>query len=63
MTDEKKGYLGNQNAQKDPEHKAESFIHMRCLKNDKARWVLTAQSQGMKLTEWITSTLNKNTIL
>ena len=63
MTEDKKGNFGNQYGRKDPELKAESYIHARCLTSDKSRWVKTAQSQGMKLTEWIVSTLNKNTIL
>ena len=63
MTDEKKGNFGNQYGLKDPEFKSDSYIHARCLTADKSRWVKAAQSQGMKLTEWIVTTLNKNTAL
>jgi len=46
------------NATKPDDQKAESYIHARCARSDKAGWVKAAQSKGMKLTEWIVSVLN-----
>lgn len=59
--DEKKphGLTGKpSNALKPDDQKAESFIHARCLRSDKASWVKAAQEKKMKLTEWIISVLN-----
>lgn len=39
-------------------NKAESFVHMRCIRADKGAWVHAARTKGMKLTEWIIQTLN-----
>lgn len=33
--------------------KAESHIHFRCARQDKALWVREANKRGMKLTEFI----------
>lgn len=59
MTDTpvKKGAkIGNKNAVKDDG--ATSFIHARCIPQDKATWVKAAQAENLKLTEWIVKTLN-----
>lgn len=47
---------GNQNAAKDGG--ATSYIQARCTPGDKARWVNSAQAEGVKLTEWIIKRLN-----
>ena len=52
--------IGNKNAAKPDKDKAESFIHARCKGSDKAAWVKAASAKNMKLTEWITETLNKS---
>ncbi len=52
--------IGNKNAVKPDEDKAESFIHARCKGSDKAAWVKAANAKNMKLTEWITETLNNS---
>jgi predicted HicB family RNase H-like nuclease len=49
---------GNKNAEKPPDDRADSFIHARCKRSDKARWVKAAQKKGMKLTQWIVQILN-----
>lgn len=49
---------GNKNAAKPEDDKAMSFIHARCKTEDKAAWVTAAQSENLKLTEWIIKTLN-----
>jgi hypothetical protein len=36
----------------------QSHIHALCKTRDKAAWVKAAQSQGLKLTDWIIKTLN-----
>lgn len=46
------------NATKPDDQKAESHIHARCKTSDKAMWVIAAKSKGMKLTDWIISSLN-----
>jgi hypothetical protein len=53
----KHGMTGKRNAAKDDG--ATSFIHARCKPQDKAVWVRVAQSEGLKLTEWIVNTLNE----
>lgn len=50
--------IGNQNAAKPESEKLTSYIHARCHQKDKALWVKAAQSEKLKLTEWITKTLN-----
>lgn len=52
---------GNSNAQKKDSEKALSYIHARVKASDKAQWVKNAQNEGLKLTEWITKTLNNAT--
>lgn len=52
----KHGNTGNQNAHK--EVTAESHLHIRVTTEDKARWVKTAQHNGMKLSEWVVKNLN-----
>lgn len=49
---------GNTNAQRGAEA-ATSHIHTRCMPQDKAAWVKSAQKEGLKLTEWIIKTLNR----
>ncbi|MCK9622133.1 MAG: hypothetical protein M0R47_16555 [Methylobacter sp.] len=49
---------GNKNAAKDDG--ATSFIHARCTPSAKAAWVMAAQREGLKLTEWLVKTLNSN---
>lgn len=53
------GMTGQRNAAK--EGCATSYIHARCRPEDKASWIAAAKSEGMKLTEWIVSTLNHAT--
>jgi hypothetical protein len=50
---------GNTNAQISDEA-ATSFIHARCTPKNKAAWVKAAQSEGLKLTEWIVKNLNNS---
>ena len=50
---------GNTNAQIG-EEPSTSFIHARFTPTDKANWVRAAQSEGLKLTEWIVKHLNKS---
>ena len=59
MNDKPHGNTGKQNALKPDELKAESFIHARCKRSDKAKWVIAARHEGMKLTEWIIRNLNE----
>jgi hypothetical protein len=54
------GNTGKQNALKPDELKAESFIHARCKRSDKAKWVIASRAEGLKLTEWIVKNLNKS---
>ena len=59
MEDKPHGLKGRpSNAAKPPDQKAESFIHARCKRSDKAAWVKAAQAKGMNLTDWIISVLN-----
>jgi hypothetical protein len=48
--------VGNTNAKK--EVNADSFLHLRCLKSDKAKWVKAAQSNG-GLSAWVIKILNE----
>lgn len=48
---------GNTNAKRGTES-ATSYIHARCTPTDKAGWVKAAQSENLKLTEWIVKSLN-----
>jgi predicted HicB family RNase H-like nuclease len=50
----------NKNAAKDSEERAESFLHIRARRADKARWVRAAQRAGKKLSDWVTELLNAN---
>jgi hypothetical protein len=50
----------NQNASKHSDEKAESFLHIRARRADKARWVKAAQRAGKKLSDWVTEILNGN---
>ncbi|HET9374178.1 MAG TPA: hypothetical protein VFO40_04360 [Chthoniobacterales bacterium] len=50
----------NKNAAKDPDEKAESFLHIRARRADKARWVRAAQRAGKKLSDWVTELLNSH---
>jgi len=54
----KNNYIGNKNAAKSEDDKSASFLHARCKPGDKAAWVKAAQSENLKLTEWIVKTLN-----
>jgi len=58
-SENKNGLSGNQNAKKKEEDKKLSFIHARCSSHDKALWVKESQRRGVKLTEFIVNTLNK----
>ena len=49
---------GNKYAAKPIDELANSYIHARCKAQDKAAWVKSAQSEKLKLTEWIVKTLN-----
>jgi predicted HicB family RNase H-like nuclease len=48
----------NKNAAKEPEEKADSFLHIRAKRRDKSRWVRAAQRAGKKLSDWVTDVLN-----
>ena len=48
--------LKNQNAVKSPSGVADSHLHIRVTRPDKARWVRAAS--GRKLTEWVVEHLN-----
>jgi len=39
---------------------AESFLHIPVRREDKARWVRTAQRAGKKLADWVIDLLNAN---
>lgn len=57
--DKQHGLTGKRsNAAKPDDERASSYIHARCKSSDKSMWVKTAQSRGMKLTDWIVTTLN-----
>ena len=61
--DKQHGLTGKRsNAAKPDEELAASHIHARCKTSDKAAWVKSAQSHGMKLTDWIVTTLNAATV-
>lgn len=49
----------NQNAAKNPDEAATSFLHIRCTAKQKAGWVKDAQRQGKKLSEWVIDRLGK----
>lgn len=51
------GNTGKKNAKKKDKELAASFLHVRCSKADKAKWV--KKSGGSKLSEWVIKTLNK----
>lgn len=53
------GYFGNQNAAKNPDESAKSFLHIRCTAKQKAGWVKSAQRQGKKLSEWVIDRLGE----
>ena len=38
---------------KPADERASSFLHIRVLQSDKARWVKEAQSRGLKLAELV----------
>jgi hypothetical protein len=48
--------LGSENAKK--EIISDAFLHIRCLKSDKSRWVKEAQSNG-GLSAWVIRILNE----
>lgn len=48
---------GNTNAQKNPDEKADTFLHIRCTRQDKSRWVRAAK--GGKLAQWVIKNLNQ----
>jgi len=50
---------GNQNAVKPDEEKLTSFLHIKALPENKSSWVRAAQRKKMKLSKWVTETLNK----
>lgn len=52
------GYIGNKNAVKQQEIKAESILNIRCKTADKAAWVRAAKKEESKLTEWVIKNLN-----
>lgn len=57
--DKQHGLSGKRsNAAKPDDERASSYIHARCKTSDKSTWVKTAQSEGIKLTDWIITTLN-----
>lgn len=45
--------INNKNAAKPAEMRAESFLHIRCRREDKARWVKAAQREGMTLSQYV----------
>jgi len=58
MDSQQHGNTGKRNAAKPDNDRASSYIHARCKPSDKAAWVKAAKSRGMKLTDWIVTTLN-----
>ena len=50
----------NQNAVKSPFGAADSHLHIRVTRTDKARWVRAAA--GHKLSEWVVENLNRAAI-
>ena len=52
----------NQNALKDDDQKASSFLHIRAHPRDKAAWVKAAKRQQQKLAAWVTETLNREAL-
>lgn len=38
---------------------ATQFLHARCTEQNKTAWTQAAQRSGLKLTQWIVKTLNK----
>lgn len=53
------GNTGKQNALKGTSA-ATSFLHIRITPQGKALYVRQAQREGLKLSEWVIGTLNKN---
>lgn len=51
----------NKNAAKPAEMRAESDLHIRVQRADKAAWVKTAQMKGQNLSRWVIDTLNRAT--
>lgn len=48
---------GNKHGAKD-EHLS-SFLHIKCLPEEKGKWVKAAQDNGTKLSNFVRDTLNK----
>lgn len=58
MEDEKLHHnVGNQHAAKPEGEKADTFLHIRCSKKDKGRWIQA--SRPGKLAPWVVDALNK----
>jgi len=59
----KHGNIGNKNALGNPgggrPKTQDSFLHIKCKREDKACWVKSALNEKMNLTTWVIKTLNK----
>ena len=55
------GNSGKRNAAKPEDDKATANIYARCKKIDKDLWEESANSEGIKLSEWIVKNLNRGT--
>lgn len=58
MRDKAHGNKGNKNALKPEDDKADSYIHLRCTKEQKIKYIQTSKSKGLKLTKWILDILD-----
>jgi predicted HicB family RNase H-like nuclease len=47
------GPINNKNAAKPADQRAESFLHIRCRREDKARWVKAAQRERLTLSQYV----------
>jgi len=48
---------GNKHAAKPDEDRATSFLHIRCKRSDKSKWV--KQAHPGKLSQWVINKLNE----
>lgn len=49
---------GNKHAGK--ENKNDSFVHIRCRKEDKARWLRASNAKKQKFAAWVRDALNRH---
>ena len=57
MKTKKHGNTGKQNAKKG-EDVADSYIHLRCTKEQKIKYIQKSKGKGIKLTQWILDILD-----